>query len=86
MRQDDVVQQEVGTLDGFIMHLGTAPMDDLDGCKITLRPGDLLVLSTDEHLSEAACNYMRKAVAETFGKEQKVLILEGGIKLGVIER
>lgn len=56
--------------------------------KIALKPGEILVLKTEEHLSEQQFAYLHKALADVLARagcpEQPVMVLEGGLDLIVI--
>jgi serine phosphatase RsbU (regulator of sigma subunit) len=51
--------------------------------KLTLNPGDIVVLSTDLLLDKDQCTALRDRGQEHF-PDHKVVVLSAGIKLGVI--
>lgn len=55
--------------------------------KIQLEPGDILVFGLDGYISEAAqehlCESLKKALGDRY-KQTPVLLLEKGLKVGVI--
>lgn len=53
--------------------------------RLQLGPDDLLVLTTDQHLSSAALDRIRAAVESTI-PGQRVVVLTGGMKLGVLSK
>lgn len=63
------------------------PDDDFDVRRLRLAPGDLIVISTNEHLSyqqrEAITTYMARVCADA-GHSNKVLVLEGGLRMDVL--
>lgn len=63
-------------MDGEIRFLG-----DLQ--RLELKPGDMFVLSVDEHISHEMADRLKQTFAEATGGA-KVIVLGRGMKLGVV--
>lgn len=53
--------------------------------KVTLKPGDVLVVTCSHPLTDNNAEYLRKYIAESF-PGHKCLVLGDGLKLGVVEK
>lgn len=54
--------------------------------RVQLRDGDTLVITTDQHLPADAAARLRNLVYTTINPETNVLVLDGGLKVGVVGR
>lgn len=52
--------------------------------KLELKPGEILVLKVDAHLSDEIAKHIRKSIAEHFGIDRKVIVLSKGMTLEVL--
>lgn len=52
--------------------------------RVKLEPGDALILETPCALSEGHIKYLRSLMKQTFGESQKLIVVEEGMKLGVV--
>jgi hypothetical protein len=52
--------------------------------KLQLRPGDTLVVRTDEILSKDQCDYIERFIKPLIPDGCKVLVLGGGLQLDVL--
>ena len=57
-----------------------APLSQMD-----VEPGDIVVLMTEEHLSEEAIGRIREHLSPLF-PGHVILVLDGGSKLGVVRQ
>jgi len=69
----------------FLARLFCRPKFLADMARVRLEPDDLLVLSVDEALSSENAAAIKENLRGIFGEGQRVLVLEGGVKLGVIQ-
>lgn len=54
--------------------------------RLQLRPGDILVLSVDEHITVETGERLRDMVQQVCGTDQKVFVLSRGMKFGVLAK
>ncbi len=52
--------------------------------RLALKPGDTLVLSIDQHLSDEIANRLSKELRQRLHGDFPVIVLSAGMKLGVI--
>lgn len=54
--------------------------------RLTLRPGDILVVYVDSHLTDELYEHLLQSVRSVFGEDQKIMVIEPGVEFGVIRR
>lgn len=52
--------------------------------RLTLKPGDTLVLSCAEPISDETAERLTQYLVAKFGPEQRVLVMGDGLKVGVL--
>jgi len=52
---------------------------------MTVEPGEVLVLSTEHHLSAEQSHRISTDLHTIFGAETKILVLDGGMKIGKLK-
>lgn len=53
--------------------------------KIALEPQDILVVSTLHHMKPEQREYLQRVLRECFGPDRKVIVLEAGLTLSVVD-
>jgi hypothetical protein len=52
--------------------------------RLTMEPGDVLVLSVHDEISQEAAARLKEQVLATIGTDRKVMVLSRGMKVGVL--
>jgi pyruvate kinase len=60
-------------------------LDGIEGAQVlSVKPGDVVVLMTDDRINPGQREYIAKQMAKAFPDGVKLMILDGGAKIAVI--